>query len=113
MIIFPFPPPILFPNHKSHWAVKARAVKSYRANIAWITRASVDWIDGKGDIPILLVFCPPDRRRRDRDGLLSSFKAGLDGIADALQVDDYRFRPTIDVGDVIKDGEVRVFINGT
>lgn len=37
-------------------------------------------------------FYPPDRRHRDDDNLIASFKAGRDGIALALGIDDKRFR---------------------
>lgn len=53
------------------------------------------------DVPlhVELVFRPPpDHRERDRDNLLASMKAGLDGVASALQIDDSRFRPIPDIG---------------
>lgn len=36
-------------------------------------------------------FYPPDRRARDDDNMIASFKAGRDGIALALGIDDKRF----------------------
>lgn len=47
---------------------------------------------GSHDIPINVFFYPPDNRRRDADNLVSSLKAVFDGIADALGVNDARFR---------------------
>lgn len=41
---------------------------------------------------ISLDFFPPDNRRRDLDGMISSMKAALDGVADALGIDDNLFR---------------------
>jgi crossover junction endodeoxyribonuclease RusA len=35
----------------------------------------------------------PDKRHRDADNCLAASKAGLDGVADALIVDDKRFQP--------------------
>jgi hypothetical protein len=37
-------------------------------------------------------------------------KAGLDGIAQALEVDDNRFRPRLEVGDVVRGGVVIVTV---
>ena len=45
----------------------------------------------EGRLHLWIDFYPPDRRRRDDDGLLASMKAARDGIADALGVDDSRF----------------------
>lgn len=66
----------------------------------------------KGDAPIALhiTFYPPDKRRRDRDNAQASLKHHLDGIADALGVDDYRFRPTYDFAEPEKPGRVEVKI---
>lgn len=47
----------------------------------------------KGAVPLVLTFCPPDKRRRDLDGLLSASKHALDGIAKALGIDDSQFEP--------------------
>jgi len=46
-----------------------------------------------GDIVIRLTMHPPVRRGHDRDNGLSRCKSLLDGIADALRVNDKRFRP--------------------
>lgn len=58
-------------------------------------------------------FYPPDKRRRDDDGLLSSMKAARDGIADALGIDDHRFvsHPYVKE-EVRKGGAVVVRITG-
>lgn len=56
-------------------------------------------------------FLPPDRRRRDMDNLLASCKGLLDGIADALGVDDSRFAITLALtSEPVKFGGVRVTI---
>jgi len=46
---------------------------------------------------VLMRFYPPSKRHYDLDNLLASMKAGLDGMADALGVDDNIFRPSIEV----------------
>lgn len=49
----------------------------------------VQWPEGR--LHLWIDFYPPDKRRRDDDGLLASFKPHRDGIADALHIDDSRF----------------------
>ncbi len=93
IVELPFPPSGLSPNARLHWAKKAKAAKAYRTECHLITLESglrgVDW---SGDIHVWIDFFPPDRRRRDDDNMIAAFKAGRDGIADALGVDDNRFR---------------------
>lgn len=106
-----WPDRVLHPNARSHWSAKAKAAKKARAGAAW--EARVQW--GKvtmpdGPIAVHLEFCPPDRRRRDLDGCLSSIKPHLDGIADALGVDDNRFQPTLRMGEPYTGGMVRVVV---
>ena len=60
-----------------------------------------------GKIPIEITFYPPDRRHRDADNMVASIKAGLDGLADALKVNDRQFLPTFKFSDEIK-GMVKV-----
>ncbi len=42
--------------------------------------------------------------------MLASFKAGRDGVADALGVDDNKFVTSFEVCDPVADGAVRVTI---
>ena len=105
-----WPPRELHPNSRTHWAAKARTTKQYRAYAAAVTRQSGVQVSGGGLIDVWIIFYPPSKARRDLDGMLSSIKAGLDGIADALEVDDCRFRPRIDLGDVQKGGVVKITI---
>ena len=105
-----WPPRELHPNSRTHWAAKARTTKQYRAYAAAVTRRSGARVSGGGLIDVWIIFYPPSKARRDMDGMLSSIKAGLDGIADALEVDDCRFRPRIDLGDVQKGGVVKITI---
>jgi len=41
-----------------------------------------------GKIDVRLIFTPPDHRHRDDDNMIGAFKAGRDGIADWIGVDD-------------------------
>ena len=65
----------------------------------------------EGDLHLWIDFYPPDRRHRDDDNLTAAFKAGRDGIADALKVNDKRFRSHPYVKDVT-GGLVKVRITG-
>ena len=56
-------------------------------------------------------FYPPDARLRDDDGIIGAFKHARDGIADALRVDDHRFRPEYHFMDPAKPGRVEVEVN--
>lgn len=58
-----------------------------------------------------ITFRPPDNRRRDLDGMLSACKYGLDGIAEALGVDDYEWSLSIRRGD--KDPDKMGFVEIT
>jgi crossover junction endodeoxyribonuclease RusA len=57
-----------------------------------------------------VTFHPPDNRRRDRTNMEASMKAGFDGMADAMGVDDNRFAPTYRKGEIVKGGKVVVTI---
>ncbi|MBQ2263236.1 MAG: hypothetical protein II336_17980 [Loktanella sp.] len=59
-----------------------------------------------------LTFCPPDNRRRDLDGMLGAFKAGLDALSDVMGVDDSRWALSIRKGAKAMRGLVLVSITG-
>jgi crossover junction endodeoxyribonuclease RusA len=111
--ILPFPPSELSPNQRLHWSKVARVKRAYR-EACWAQtleqKASVPGGDTK--LALYLTFYKPNRREMDRDNLLARMKSGLDGVADALKINDKRFDPVVvsvsdDVG-----GFVRVRIQG-
>lgn len=110
MIALSWPDKALHPNGRVHWAAKAKAAKAARIAAGWITKAANIKVNGDGAITLKIKFFPPDRRKRDLDGMLSSLKSAIDGIADALGVNDNRFRYEIDVYLPIKGGQVVVEI---
>lgn len=110
MIVLPWPPKQLNPNSRTHWAVKAKFTKACRLRAGLETKVAGVKVDWEGKIDVHIVFHQPDRRARDQDGMLSSCKAYLDGIADALMVNDNRFRLHLEVGEVVKGGQVRVSV---
>ena len=96
-ISLPWPPKELSPNARNHWAVTARAKRIYRTE-CWAATREVSkglTLIGNYKIPVHVVFYPPNKHHRDLDNCLASIKAGLDGIADALKVNDHRFELTV------------------
>jgi len=98
---FSWPDKKLLPNARVHWAEKARLIKAYRQSCFYATRVQVPVsfaaearlrVETGEKIHLFIDFIPPDRRARDDDGAIGAFKAGRDGIADALGVDDKHFR---------------------
>jgi crossover junction endodeoxyribonuclease RusA len=93
MIYLSFPPAILSPNARPHWRRLAEAKKSYRMEcFIEAKRQGVKKIQPRCPIAISLTFYPPDKRARDQDNMFAAMKSGLDGIADALGVDDRNFQ---------------------
>jgi crossover junction endodeoxyribonuclease RusA len=96
----PWPPKALSPNARhGHWGSRSKPVARYRAYCRFATlgvtrgRQAMD-----APLRVELEFRPPDRRERDEDNLLARMKSGLDGVADALGVNDKRFRVVPHVG---------------
>lgn len=109
----PWPPSELSPNRRMHWAKLAKAKKGYRASCCGWTHSRLPrcfrLVSGQFDLS--LRFRPPNRRSYDRDNLLARMKAGIDGMCDALGIDDKRFqRVTVEVGEPVKGGAVEVTI---
>ena len=65
-----------------------------------------------GKIPITVTFYPPDKRHRDADNMVASIKAGLDGVADGLKINDKQFLPTFVFSEEVK-GMVTIEITHT
>jgi crossover junction endodeoxyribonuclease RusA len=105
----PYPPKELNPNTKLHWAAKMGYIKMYRGTCKAIASESSHVIPD-GDLVLDLEFFPPDNRRRDDDNMISSFKAGRDGIAEALDLDDVRFQLRVRTRDKFPGGKVVVKI---
>jgi crossover junction endodeoxyribonuclease RusA len=111
-----WPDRALSPNSRKHWRAKSRYQQDahkegYIIMDQWLRAHQAPEGGPKGALPVLMLFCPPDRRGRDLDNLGASMKWALDGIADALDINDRAFRPvTSDWGDVCKPGKVIVKI---
>lgn len=119
IIELPWPDKRLSPNARVHWAQLSRAKKAARAAGAKATHAALQRglrevrrsLGKEGPVHLTVLFYPPDNRKRDADNLIASMKASFDGIADALGVDDSRFRGAFDiVPEPEKPGRVEVEI---
>lgn len=91
-VTFPWPTKELSPNARVHWAVLAKAKKAYRLACFALAKQAKVIAPGMGDIRVEMTFYPPSRRDRDGDNLIASMKSGLDGLADAMGVNDKRFK---------------------
>lgn len=109
-VSLPWPPPVLNPNSRAHWRLKAKAAAAHKSDCRYLCQSrdisALRW----DRAAVRITFCPPDRRRRDRDNMIASCKALLDGVASASCIDDSRFELTIAVGDPVKGGAVLVEI---
>lgn len=106
-VTLPWPPASLSPNARLHWASAARAKRAYREQCYWRAKVAFTRIDAES-VAVKIEFHPPDRRRRDLDNCIASMKSGLDGIADAIGVDDSRWALTAVMGEPTKPGCVLV-----
>lgn len=115
-LILPWPPRELHPNARVHWSKRAKQTKIERKAAAYLAMMA-GWASEalpEGRLHLWIDFYPPDRRKRDDDGLMASMKAARDGIADAMGIDDSRFvsHPWIK-DEVRKGGEVRIRVTGS
>ena len=105
-LTLPFPPSDLSPNVRMHWAPLSRVKAAYRWDCFYTARSQGAWPMDADTVPMTITFHPPNKRKRDRDNMIAAFKAGQDGLSDALAVDDANFVPTYAVGEPIKGGAV-------
>lgn len=117
MIVLPWPDRRLSPNARQHWRALAAVKKQARADACTLATVAISLRDKRaihdmdGRIPLTIRFYPPDARHRDADNMVSSIKAAMDGIADALGVNDRRFRPFYQFMDPEKPGRIEVVIS--
>lgn len=110
----PWPSAKLNPNRSkgTHWTATSALRKEAR-HVATVLASRAIPASGQpaGDVPLTITFVQPDRRARDRDNLLAALKPSLDGVADALGINDSRFDPaTIRREYGAKPGSVRIEI---
>lgn len=90
----------LMPNRKNgrHWGGTQAAKVKARDTAYWMTKqALTPGVQLTGPLPLIITYYAPDGRHRDLDNLLAASKSVIDGIAQAIGVDDKHFKPiTID-----------------
>lgn len=110
----PWPPRELHPNARVHFMRRAAAAKACREQAYWLAREAYNLspvrVKDRDAILVSLTFHPPDKRRRDLDGMLTSSKNQLDGIADALGINDQLFEFNLKRAEPIKGGKILVEI---
>jgi crossover junction endodeoxyribonuclease RusA len=109
-VTFPWPPAALASNARVHWRPRARIAARVRGEariLASQMRGCA--LPAAGDIPVAVTFRPPSRRG-DRLNFPHLAKVILDGVADALGVDDWRFAPAYAYGEPVKGGEIIISI---
>ena len=110
-ITLPWPPAKLSPNARTHWAARSKVAKAYRQDCAitvWDRPPTVALPEG--NIPMTFTFRPPDKRHRDADNMVASFKSGQDGLADGLRINDRVIDPTYRFDAPLRGGAVVVEI---
>lgn len=107
MITLPWPPAALSSNARGHWTTRARATRKYRDDARLCTLAAKPSVPAEGEIALTIRFVPP-HRRFDPANYPAMAKAGIDGIADALKVNDKRFAPVWTYAEPEKPGRVEV-----
>lgn len=116
-IVLPWPDRRLSPNARLHWKAKVGPKQATKIRTGWLVagtpgyRQTKDALAGTtGPIPVQMRFYPPDARHRDDDNMIGSMKTARDAIAEALGVDDRRFRPHYFFEAPEKPGRVEVLI---
>lgn len=116
-ISLPWPAPGLWQNetHRAHWSLTARETRDARAE------ARVETLRQQPGVKLSpltgyalgLLFSPPDAKARDLPNAVGAMKAALDGVADALGIDDKWFAPLVSDWGGAERGTVTVIIGAT
>ena len=102
IVKLPFPAAELFPNRNNgkHWTATFQAKERDKLEGWAATREAMDAVgpqEWPEHISLYLLYMTPDKRHRDADNMLAASKALIDGMAEALGVNDKRFKPvTVD-----------------
>lgn len=117
-ISVPWMPKALSPNSRVNVFGKANAFKKYKNDVFLMVRSRMRGMTPvrhphplypDGRVHIDLQFFPPARYNYDEDNMVASFKAGADGIRDAIGIDDHWYHYTQDVGgSIVKGGCVLI-----
>lgn len=91
-----FPAPELFPNRSKgrHWgSLHKLRTEATTASFILTKAQAKGWVPTDQDLRLTVTFLMPDKRKRDADNCLAAAKSALDGVAQALKVNDFQFQP--------------------
>jgi hypothetical protein len=108
-IVLPFPPASLSGHAKGHWRAKSGPTAEYRESALKATLDARPVVPAEGDILLHLRFVPPDNRG-DRVNFWNRAKCQIDGIAEALGINDKRFLPSMSFAAPTKPGHIEVTV---
>ena len=114
-ITMPWPDTPLWPNSRKHRQVVAAHRKQQRA-LAYglaLERGMHRLNVPEGVVRVSLFFCPPSLRSFDTDNAVASMKGAIDGLADALHINDRWFQPVPYRGEKCRDGGVLIVAEAT
>lgn len=109
LIELPFPSAKLSGHHDVHWRVLQPIKAKHRdwalkATLAVRSQLKIMLLD-KSDIRISFTFYPPNNRG-DRTNYPNRLKPYIDGVADALGINDKRFLPSYHFAEPTREGKV-------
>lgn len=105
--VLPWPPNGLSPNARLHWAALSKLKKQYREACRLQVLAQGAQPMEADRLDVKFTFFPPSRRRIDIDNCIARMKSGIDGVSDALGVDDSRWSMNFELSDQI-GGLIRI-----
>ena len=104
----------LSPNARKDRRAIAPIRAKYRSDCAILAKQAGLRFPHLTEAHVRITFHPPCARKRDLDNLLASIKSGLDGVSDAMGVDDSRWEITIRKGEIRRPlGAVVVEVGAT
>lgn len=110
MIVLPFPSSKLSGHDKRvNWA-RARVVKDHRDWAFKAALAAKPSVPAEGDISLHVHFVPSNNLG-DRTNFWNRMKPYIDGIADALKINDKRFLPSMSFAPPAKPGRVEISLS--
>ena len=112
VIVLPFHSSALSGHAEGHWRSKSSPTRKHREWARLATLAAGVTAPEAGDIGVSITFVPPDRRS-DRANFPNRIKPYLDGIAEALGVNDRRFLPSYAFCEPEKPGRVEFRLSGS
>lgn len=112
LLILPWPNALLSQNSRAHHFAIAKAVKKARGDACLIAQSNGlkkgPWVSAR----LEWTFHPPDKRHYDCSNIIGRMKAAIDGIQDALELDDKHFANAWPerLSEPVKYGRVNVLV---